>query len=532
MLVRPAFGADGEAPRAVVAHHGEFDEVDGGHVVLNALVLTRDGPRLEIVNFQTADGVAEVWWIDHDDAGRPVRFAKRQDFDRILVAECTWEGDRCVGVESRSTENGRTFITEMRFGEYDDEGLLRVHREMDTTGWYERLVWDRARDAWVAEPAPLEDDLEAWITWLEAAVRERLPGDAAVAVLSAMWGEQGPSLSYLVRADFDAVRHRAREPVDLILAADRTVEFGTPPSELWRSLRQRDRHAYADAAFAHLEALQSRLADLPAVVSVGGAMNDRLVALLDERPAAAAPPPATLPRTRDDLLALLRVHDLPERLVDQARWAAAIVVRPKGTGSRLGGPPRLPAGVEWPRSPVGRLTHLVTIAFAEVPAFPGRDSLPADGTLVLLADLTEDAALWEPTTVGGDDRVAVLFFAPGAAIEEAAGRSRPSIRERGAGFEPFLALPEHAEGLSTAEEVAYGHLYDALLEVMPGHWLLGHPDYQLQAQFGPDERHLLHVGTAPLGVDYMDGGTLTLSGKAADLAARRWEALTVRPESA
>ena len=49
--------------------------------------------------------------------------------------------------------------------------------------------------------------------------------------------------------------------------------------------------------------------------------------------------------------------------------------------SRIGGRPDLPDGI-WPLNDGRGLTHLATIALAELPEIDGRENLPHDGTLV------------------------------------------------------------------------------------------------------------------------------------------------------
>lgn len=534
VLVRPAFGVEGEPPAAVVAHPSETVEVDGGHYVVSAHLLSWDGPRLEIVNFQTHDGVSHVTWVDHDGEGRPVRFARREEFDRLSLSECEWEGDRCVAVSTRWTEDGRHLFEERRTAEYDGAGLLRVHRGIDPAGarWHglptEGVAWERDRDGWSPSHLSFEQALAAWAAWLQKAVPAALPEDAAIAAVAPHWEDEGPWLAWAPNDYLEAVRRRADHPMDLLhgLADDRT-SLGSPPPEVWRALRQHGSYSY-DAPDGWADQLRARLGHGGRPVHVWGADAGHLVPLLR---GGAAPTRVALPRSHDELLALLRTHDLPVAIAGQARWAAAIVAR-KGGGSRFGGPPHLPPGTDWPRSQVGRLTHIVSLDLSELPDLPDRDVLPLDGTLTFLADLTEEAALWDTTTVGEDERCAVLYAPAGTHLVEAEGRSRPSIRARAAGLEPFLMLPEIPEGLGPGEALAYDRLYGALLEVMPDHWMLGHPPYPLQDALEDGERTLLHVATAPLRVDFLDGGTFTLTGRPAEIASGRWGSLALRVQSA
>src|SRR3712207_6857776 len=68
------------------------------------------------------------------------------------------------------------------------------------------------------------------------------------------------------------------------------------------------------------------------------------------------------------------------------------------------------------------------------------------------------STLFPYTTLFRSERVAVLCFPAGTRLEHAEGRSRPSVRERGASFEPVLMLPERPEGLGPGEAVAYERL--------------------------------------------------------------------------
>ena len=94
-------------------------------------VLTWDGPRLEIVAFDTHDDVTEVTWVDHDEAGRPARFATAEygyNKPRIAfeVATCEWEGDRCVRVRRQVNDFGDGWREEVDEAEYDERGLVSV----------------------------------------------------------------------------------------------------------------------------------------------------------------------------------------------------------------------------------------------------------------------------------------------------------------------------------------------------------------------------------------------------------------------
>jgi hypothetical protein len=129
VLVRGAFGLDGERPRAVLAHPGE----ERDEFVLHSRVLRWDGPRLEVIGFLTHSSVSHVTRVEHDAAGRPIRFATAGVPYNALgkgaeLAECVWEGDRCVRVERRVAGDRGRIHEETRTGEYDEAGLVRVVR--------------------------------------------------------------------------------------------------------------------------------------------------------------------------------------------------------------------------------------------------------------------------------------------------------------------------------------------------------------------------------------------------------------------
>ena len=81
--------------------------------------------------FETPDDVTAVTWVDHDEAGRPVRFATAEygyNKPRIAfeIASCEWEGDRCVRVRRRVNDYGERWREEVDEAEYDERGLVRV----------------------------------------------------------------------------------------------------------------------------------------------------------------------------------------------------------------------------------------------------------------------------------------------------------------------------------------------------------------------------------------------------------------------
>lgn len=130
---------------------------------------------------------------------------------------------------------------------------------------------------------------------------------------------------------------------------------------------------------------------VPTIATAGRAAVEALWAELAED---AAPPlrlPRRAPADRAALLELLPAAGL-ERVA-----GTAIVLVPGSGRSMLGGVPALPAGMAWPHREQGRpLTPLAAIDCGELPsAVQGRELLPADGTLLLFADLWVDAGGYE-----------------------------------------------------------------------------------------------------------------------------------------
>ncbi len=530
-------GLDAEGRPVLVMDAGPRDP--NPHVVVHDRLLFHHGSRVEVVGFLALAAVSHVTWVDCDDRGRPLRFAIRGvEYNDLgkgrAVHECEWEGDRCVRVRSRWSEDDRRFTEETRTGEYDEEGLLRVHREPHgpVPDYYERVPWDRRRDGWLEAPMPFDGALAAWVDWLESAVREHLPEPAGIARTGVDWTYGPPGLEWGTAQALDAVRRRAREPYDLLSALEHEIEL-TPPSIAWRSLRQSDIPSSDPRITAAAAELAARLDALPGLVLVAGVDEPVLAGLLGPPPADEPQPPTALPGSRDELRDLLREHELPERLADQAAWGAALERGGRGT-SRLGGRPALPEGMAWPVSDGRRLTHLCTLDLAELPDFDGRDAVPRDGLLILLADITEEGELWDSVVVGEDDRVVLLHLPPGTALSEPPGRSSPSLRARRVRFVPVLTLPpERPAGLTAAELLAYERLYYALVELMPAHLMLGHPPPIQVDPRRPGEVSLLRLGwDEKLGFEMWDGGDITLHGATEDVAAGRWERLTITSESA
>jgi hypothetical protein len=581
VLVRDAFGLHGEPPAAVLAHPGESADT----FVIGSRLLTWDGSRLEIVGFLTHRDVSHVTWIDYGGDGRPVRFATAGVAYNALgkggeVAWCEWRGPRCMAVRKlRSDERGR-WHAELRAGDYDADGLVRVRgaysgRALEPDSARAALaaleavetIWDRARDGADADPLPPADALAIWVDAVAAAARRVVGSRPAsepflVKVLPSFHLDEEPYVVVADRAHREAIAGRvdAREAVNRLRSPEIPLlpELDEAGRRAWRSLRQ----ARVDSAQpAAAEMLQRRLAEgrwpndaLPMVFGMGAdpwqlaarVMGqdrvDGLLALFP--PLRAVPRVESAPGSRDDLLGLLRAFGLPEQLADGAEWGIALLPRGRGR-SRLGGRPDLPTGTPWPTSDGRALTHLATIVLSELPAIEGRDRLPADGSLSFFADLTEEGELWEPVVAGEDDRVRIVGVSAG---EETYQPEPPEddrdeddvqavLRQRRIRFAPVLTIPEVPTDLSPGHRILYERLYDALLEVTlranePGHLMLGHPAVVQEDPREPGQVNVLHIGyDEALGFEFLDAADLTFFGDADDVAAERWERLTVSPDS-
>lgn len=548
-------------------------------------LLTWDERHVEIVGFLTSDRVSHVTWVDLDDGGRPSRFATAGvEFNDLgkgaEVVECEWEGDRCTRqrmlIESETGQR-YAYVAE---AEYDDAGLARVRRtsaDGEPAGG-----WDRERHGWEDHPLPPVAAVEAYVAAVGRAVAEALaaspvrdPFCLRVSVMRGYAVLHAGSAAYR-----DAARRRAGSPLDVLRGIDDPIwledrldaagrralrslsQLGheqRPPQEAWWSacvtlVRDLDRpwpgRTEPFLPYVGGDELPYRGDDEPGSVTLarealGDERADAFLASL--RPPAGTRRPARLrrpPDTRDELRRILRDRDLPERIAEHAAWGLALVGG--GTGeSRLGARPDLPAGEPWPTCEGRALTHLLTLDLAEVPDLEGRELLPADGTLVFLADLTEDGELWEPRAVGDNPSVMLRHLAAGTDVhqpEPPPGTPHEYdppvvLRRRRVRFEPVLTLPEVLEGLTADERLGYEELYWQLVELTPGlrepaHLLLGHPVPTQEDPREPGEVALLHIGPdGALGFEYLDGGDLTVHGAEDDVRAGRWDRLTVSANS-
>jgi Domain of unknown function (DUF1963) len=258
--------------------------------------------------------------------------------------------------------------------------------------------------------------------------------------------------------------------------------------------------------------------------------HDRMLRLLGE-PAVPEPVVVAPPRSRDELADRLQTFGLPVTLAARASWALALV--PGGTGeSRLGGRPDMIDA--WPLCDGHGLTHLASIALAELPVVEDRAILPADGTLVFFADFSDENAGWGPAR-GDDPEIRIVYVEPGSATQACAPPDEPrrvgavpvELHERGVRFEPVLTLPFPESGSDL----------DAFLELSrsmpsPDHLLLGHPPFIQDDPRDAGELSLLQLNwDEDLGFTYGDGGQVTFYGAADDIRAGRWDRLYAMPDS-
>jgi hypothetical protein len=150
-----------------------------------------------------------------------------------------------------------------------------------------------------------------------------------------------------------------------------------------------------------------------------------------------------------------------------------------GTGeSRLGGRPFLTE--LWPQHDGHGLTHLASIALAELPDFAGRELLPAKGVLVFLADFGSG---WDRVRTGGP-QARIISIAPGTVTTRVIAPVQPRGRHE---------VPVELE--------------------------------ERELSFAPGER------TEPgdvrlLAMVFASGDRITFSGTREDIQAGRWERLT------
>ena len=228
-----------------------------------------------------------------------------------------------------------------------------------------------------------------------------------------------------------------------------------------------------------------------------------------------------------------------ERAAADAVWG--IVLKARGDGeSRLGGRPVLPRDTPWPATGDGRpLSHLATIALAELPGVEGRDVLPADGHLAFFADLSQEGELVEPIEPEseGRDRVAVVHTPAGTemhqpeppdpeiALDETLVTPQARLQLRYVGF----GYAMRTLGLDAVAEYVLGRVvWDVNGGVLDQ--LLGYPQVVQEDPRGDGDVAVLHLGDEALG-GFLDAGDLLFYGAADDVRAGRWDRLTISPSS-
>jgi uncharacterized protein YwqG len=300
----------------------------------------------------------------------------------------------------------------------------------------------------------------------------------------------------------------------------------------------------AGAGHEHVsDALQARLAAMPlpgdAVPLIYGSELAWRLAERHLEPArlaalTALPNPASTdaPRSREALAELLHARGIRRSLAELATWGLALV--PDGQGqSRLGG--HLELEGEWPHNDGRALTHLASIALAELPDFEDRNLLPHDGTIVFLADFGDEHGGWDVASAAGPE-VRIIHVPAGAGQpvappdERRGEREVPvTLNERRIRFSPVLTLP-FPDDLDEDDEDALLALQEE--SVSPDHLLLGHPVYIQDNPPDNGQISLLQLNwDEPLNFMCGDGGQITFFGSPADIRAGRWDQLHAQLDS-
>lgn len=250
-----------------------------------------------------------------------------------------------------------------------------------------------------------------------------------------------------------------------------------------------------------------------------------------------APTTFQAPTSRAQLTSMLLNAGLSTdeaRIVSEdARWGLRIEGGGNGE-SRLGGAPVLSPGTPWPESGGRPHTHLATLVFDELPAFEDRARLPDAGRLSIFADLSDEGGVHyvEP----GDrnrDLIRLLTTTADGPCESVAPPG-PRIVEERIRFIPVLQLRslawgvgEYLLGLDALAEHAVEQLRERIAEGVADQ-VLGHPITIQDDPRARDEITLLRmVSDHQRGFSYQDGGDLHFYGKPEDIAAARWDQVTV-----
>ena len=242
------------------------------------------------------------------------------------------------------------------------------------------------------------------------------------------------------------------------------------------------------------------------------------------------------PRDRDELAALLVAAGLSvgeaATVSADAQWG--ILLQPGGAGvSRLGGAPVLAAGTSWPYADHRPLTHLATIALDELPAVDGREHLPDNGLLSFFADLDFLQPI-EPGDQTRGDLAAVIHTPAGASTHEPTPPGEVLDEQRVAPV-ARLQLRHFAVSQGPELDALAAHAVQRLTGRINGPnapQLLGHPQPVQEDPRKPGQIVLFHIAEIP-GLDFaiMDAGDIHFLGTPDTVQARRWDQLTVIPDS-
>jgi hypothetical protein len=381
----------------------------------------------------------------------------------------------------------------------------------------------------------VSDEIRAWVDVVADAVARAVAGERDLLALkvAAVFPHEPVMIAVPRRAVLAAAPHVGmrsaieryhRRPIPLLALLD---ERG---AVAWRAFRvsNADYVRVADALQARLASMHFAGDVVPLVCTVDDVAwwlaerhlaPDRLAAL------GLAPEPILrlVPRSGDALAELLEANGIQRSLVERSKWGLAIVSGGVGE-SRLGGRPMLED--RWPLHNGRPLTHLASIALAELPDFEDRDLLPREGTLVFFADFIDEVQL----------NARVIYVPPGAgqllAPPQDARDQRDvpvELNERRVRFQPVLTLAIPRD-LRDADHEALRDV-DELLE-SADHLLLGHPVYIQDNPPEDGQISLLQLNwDEPLNFMYGDGGQITFHGAPHDIHAGRWNRLSAQLDS-
>ena len=184
----------------------------------------------------------------------------------------------------------------------------------------------------------------------------------------------------------------------------------------------------------------------------------------------------------------------------------------------------LPADMPWPTADGRPLTHLVTIACAELPDVEGRELLPADGHLAFFCDLSEDGLIDAVEPDDPRDILRIVHTPEGTPIQgplrlKATTRSRCAAR---AGCSCPNGCPSWTPPRNACSSGSRGRSTAPM-----GDQLLGHPRTVQDDPRDPGDINLLHFAA----VEFADGGALQFYGTADAISARDWDRITLSGSS-